>query len=219
MRYLIDDIVIYDDTRKTLANVKFEDEPVELTPGSVALLLEFFLSHPHRLFSKEDIGQVAFVGSLYSASESNVNKSLSLLRRSFMEAGADKNIITTVPSVGVIFNGHVTYLDDTKSISTGASFRRKKYSICFFLVFFAAWVGAFFLYYYYSSANKECSVLSRGDEGLYAKIKDSIPLIKTCRSPGIIINGARPSENTNKRYSLVAICSPEHSNCINYIKK
>ncbi|HDR2357172.1 TPA: hypothetical protein QCH65_004419, partial [Enterobacter roggenkampii] len=108
MRYLINDLIIYDAKLKTLTNKNFMGDSLELTPGSVAVLLDFFISYPHTLWNKAEIGKKAFADSAYSGSESNVNKSLSLLRRSFKELGADSNIITTLSSQGVVFDANIT---------------------------------------------------------------------------------------------------------------
>lgn len=218
MRYLINDLIIYDTKLKTLKNKNFVDDQLELTPGSVAVLLDFFISYPHTVWRKEEIGEKAFSNSSYSGSESNVNKSISLLRRSFKELGEDSNIITTLPSQGVVFNANVTAYDCVSVAPISArkitSCKKRSLLIASLLVTLTAIPG---LYYLDTLKAYECNLLNRGNSDAYALAEKNIKQLSNCKAPGIIINGAHEKNEFKKNYSLVAMCDQSSQSCLNFI--
>lgn len=220
MRFLINDLIIYDTTLKTLKNKNFLDDQLELTPGSVAVLLDFLISYPHSVWTKEEIGEKAFADSSYSGSESNVNKSLSLLRRSFKELGEDSNIIATLPSQGIVFNANVTSYGDV-SVPPVAS--RKTTSVKIRLILIACVLTSLTaipaLYYFDSLKPSECNLLNRGSSDAYAQAEKNLKQLRNCKAPGIIINGAHKKNESKKNYSLVAMCDQSSKNCVNFITK
>lgn len=220
MRFLINDLIIYDAKLKTLANRNYEDDSVKLTPGSVAVLLEFFISYPHAVWTKAEIGEKAFADSVYSGSESNVNKSLSLLRRSFKDVGEDSNVITTLSSQGVVFNANVTPYDDVSvaapPASHTASGKKRSVQIAVFLVTLTT---APALYYLTTFKSVECSLLNRGNLDAYIQAVTKIKELRSCKAPGIIINGVHKESEFKKNYSMVAICEHSSHSCLNFIKK
>lgn len=220
MRYLINDLIIYDAKLKTLTNKNFLDDSLELTPGSVAVLLDFFISYPHAVWNKAEIGERAFADSAYSGSESNVNKSLSLLRRSFKDVGEDSNIITTLSSQGVVFNANVTSYDDVSvepSPVRQTTFDKKRALLAACVL---ATLTAIPAVYYFTSLNaSECRLLNRGNPDAYALAVKKIDQLKKCKAPGIIINGVHKDNEFKKNYSMVAICEHSSHSCLNFIKK
>jgi DNA-binding winged helix-turn-helix (wHTH) protein len=220
MRYLINDLIIYDAHLKTLSNKNFLDDSLELTPGSVAVLLDFFISYPQTVWSKAEIGERAFADSAYSGSESNVNKSLSLLRRSFKDVGEDSSIITTLSSQGVIFNANVTSYDDVSVApitvrQTTSGKKRSLLAACVLVTLTA--ISA--LYYFTSLNASECRLLNRGDPDAYAVAVKNMEQISKCKAPGTIINGVHKENEFKKNYSMVAICDQSSHSCFNFIKK
>ncbi|PPS58514.1 hypothetical protein CRX72_18265 [Pantoea sp. BRM17] len=49
MRYIINHTIIYDAKAKTLSHRDDADNRISLTPGSVAILLDFFISYPDQI--------------------------------------------------------------------------------------------------------------------------------------------------------------------------
>lgn len=220
MRYLINDLIIYDAKLKTLTNKNFLDDSLELTPGSVAVLLDFFISYPHAVWNKAEIGERAFADSAYSGSESNVNKSLSLLRRSFKDVGEDSNIITTLSSQGVVFNANVTSYDDVSVDTitvrqTTSGKRRALLTVCVL----ATLTTIPALYYITSLNPSECRLLNRGNPDAYALAVKNIEQLRKCKAPGTIINGVHKENEFKKNYSMIAICEDSSLSCLNFIKK
>lgn len=220
MRYLINDLIIYDAKLKTLSNKNFLDDSLELTPGSVAVLLDFFISYPHTVWNKAEIGEKAFADSAYSGSESNVNKSLSLLRRSFKDVGEDGNIITTLSSQGVVFNADVTSYDDVSvdPVPVRQTTFDKKRSLLAACVLATLTISPA-LYYFTSLNVSECRLLNRGNPDAYALAVKNIEQLRKCQAPGIIINGVNKENEFKKNYSMVAICEHSSHSCLNFIKK
>lgn len=220
MRYLINDLIIYDAKLKTLSNKNFLDDSLELTPGSVAVLLDFFISYPHTVWNKAEIGEKAFADSAYSGSESNVNKSLSLLRRSFKDVGEDGNIITTLSSQGVVFNANVTPYDGVSvtPIPTHQTTSGKKNSVLIASIL-TMLIAIPSLYYFTTSSTSECSLLNRGNPDAYALAVKNLKQLRDCKAPGIIINGVHKNNEYKKNYSLVAMCDQSSHSCLNFIKK
>ncbi|HGA3141870.1 TPA: transcriptional regulator [Enterobacter hormaechei] len=219
MRYLINDLIIYDAKLKTLSNKNFLDDSLELTPGSVAVLLDFFISYPHTVWNKAEIGDKAFADSAYSGSESNVNKSLSLLRRSFKDVGEDGNIITTLSSQGVVFNASVTSYDDVPvdPVPVRQTTFNKKRSLLAVCVLATLTVFPALYYFTYLNAS-ECRLLNRGNPDAYALAVKNIELLRKCKTPGTIINGVNKENEFKRNYSMVAICEHSSHSCLNFIK-
>ncbi|WP_406909108.1 winged helix-turn-helix domain-containing protein [Klebsiella oxytoca] len=220
MRYLINELIVYDEKLKTLSNKNFFDDPIKLSPGSVAVLLDFFISYPHTVWNKADIGEKAFAESSYSGSESNVNKSLSLLRRSFKDVGEDSNIITTLPSQGVVFNGNVTPYDEVSVTPIPArqtTFGKKHSLLLAFILAVLITIPAW--YYFTTSSASKCSFLNRGNPDAYALAIKNIKQLRNCKAPGIIINGINEENEFKKNHSLVAMCDQSSNSCLNFIKK
>lgn len=219
MRYLINDLIIYDAKLKTLTNKNFLDDSLELTPGSVAVLLDFFISYPHTVWNKAEIGERAFADSAYSGSEPNVNKSLSLLRRSFKDVGEDSNIITTLSSQGVVFKANVTSYDDMSvyplPVLQTSGKNRSLLAACVLATLIAVPV-----FYYFTSLNPtECRLLNRGNPDAYALAAKNLEQLRKCKAPGTIINGLHKENEFKKNYSMVAICEQSSHSCLNFIKK
>ncbi|WP_454878807.1 winged helix-turn-helix domain-containing protein [Serratia inhibens] len=221
MRFLINDLIIYDANLKILMNVNFEEDPVELTPGSVAILLDFFISHPHVVWSKTEIGEQAFANSPYSGSESNVNKSLSLLRRSFRDAGEDSGIISTMPSLGVVFNASVrAYEADVSPLPIQTISLKRNLNRPLFLTALAG-MAVIILCFSVMKYKKptECILITRGDPVLFHKLTENITDMKNCRAPGVIINGVQKTSENRKNHSLLAKCDDSSRSCLNFITK
>lgn len=220
MRYLINDLIIYDAELKTLSNRNFEDDFIKITPGSVVVLLEFFISYPHIVWTKTEIGAKAFANTAYSGSESNVNKSLSLLRRSFKELGEDSNIFMTLSSQGVAFNASVAACDKAPLLPVQASRDRSniKPTVCIGGVLFVM-VAIPALYFISSSEPTECILLTRGDTDAYVSVAKNIKELRNCNAPGVIVNGAHKFSSIGQNYSLVAVCDQSSQSCMNFIQK
>ncbi|HGA3108483.1 TPA: transcriptional regulator [Enterobacter hormaechei] len=226
MRYLINDLIIYDVTLKTLSNRNFEEDSIELNPGSVAVLLDFFISYPHKVWTKPEIGEMAFLSSPYSGTESNVNKSLSLLRRSFKEVGEDSNIISTISNSGVVFNASVVPYEDAPVGSTKTNSKRalltKKYktkTIVLGVLLLSILSYSILVYISNSQIPSECNFLIKGDQKEFVSYVANIKAFKNCKAPGIIISSVRKKSSYKKNYSLAAKCDAESSSCLNYIQK
>lgn len=219
MRYLIENLIIYDSSCKTLENVNYTDAPIELSPGSVAVLLEFFLSHPETIWGKDEISALAFTDTIYSGSDSNVNKCLSILRRTFAEAGGDPGIFKTIPLQGVAFTGKViTYAENDSST-------QRNHTKQMVIILGGLLISTIAIFLSVSSYKKhlhqeqQCLLISRGDTLLFEKLRDTIPEIDKCRAPGVIINGVNRFSEKKLNYSLISVCDSKHDECINYIKK
>lgn len=220
MLFLINDLIIYDSKLKTLSNKNFLDDSIELKSGAVVVLLDFFIRCPYTTWTKAEIGEKAFADSSYSGSESNVNKSLSLLRGSFKDVGEDSSIIATLSSQGVVFNANVTPYDRSSAAPNPASQRIscKKRSVLIVCVL-AILIAASLFYYINTLKAPKCSLLNRGHPDAYALAKKNTKQLSNCKAPGIIINGARNENQLQKNYSLVAMCDQFSPNCSNFIKK
>ncbi|MCU6172054.1 winged helix-turn-helix domain-containing protein [Enterobacter bugandensis] len=220
MRYLINDLIIYDAKLKTLTNKNFLDDSLELTPGSVAVLLDFFISYPHTVWNKAEIGERAFADSAYSGSESNVNKSLSLLRRSFKDVGEDSNIITTLSSEGVVFNANVTPYESVSVAPTPSRQTTSFKKISVLIACVLATLTVIPALYYFNTINEsECILINRGNPDAFAQTKKNISQLSNCQAPGIIINGVHKENQFKKNYSLVAMCDQSSHSCLNFIEK
>lgn len=220
MRYLINDLIIYDAELKTLSNRNFEDDFIKITPGSVVVLLEFFISYPHTVWTKTEIGAKAFTNTAYSGSESNVNKSLSLLRRSFKEVGEDSNIIMTLSSQGVAFNASVAAYDEAPLSPVQASHGTSSIKPIVYIggVLFTMFAIPAF-YFINASEPTECTLLTRGNTDEYMAVTKNMKELSNCNAPGIIINGARKFSGIGKNYSMVAVCEQSSQSCLNLIQK
>ncbi|HCR4009778.1 TPA: hypothetical protein OOF29_002729 [Morganella morganii] len=220
MRYLINDLIIYDAKLKTISNRNFEDDSIKLTPGSVAVLLDFFISYPHTVWTKTEIGEKAFADSTYTGSESNVNKSLSLLRRGFKDVGEDSNIITTLPSQGIVFNANVIPYDDVSAVPVQASCSVPNKKRCVLIAVILATLIIIPSFHYFSTLETSgCRILNRGNLDAYVLLSKNIKELSNCKAPGVIINGAHQIDNFKNSYSLVAMCDRLPHNCLNYIQK
>ena len=220
MRYLINNLVIYNAELKTLSNRNFEDDSIELTPGSVAVLLDFFISYPDTVWTKNEIGAKAFANSTYSGSESNVNKSLSLLRRCFKDVGEDSNIIMTLPSQGFVFNASVASYDDVSPLpiqTSRATSNIKRAILISGVLAIVTVIPAF--YFISTSESTKCMLLNRGDPDAYVTAEKNIKELGNCNAPGVIINGAHKFNSFRKNYSLVATCEQSSHTCLNFIRK
>lgn len=220
MRYLINELTVYDDNIKTLMNINYEEDAVKLAPGSVAILLEFLIRNPNVVWQKKEIGERAFSESLYSDSESNVNKSLSLLRRSFQDVGEDRKIISTLPSQGIVFNAKVREYDkDTYPHSMNVSRTKKNVKLCLFITGVVGLVGAALCIFLLKDLKRsDCASISRGSNEVFQKLSKDIEEIKECRAPGVVIDGATENTGGRKTYLLRAICEETAHSCTNFIE-
>lgn len=222
MRYLINNLIVYDSKMKTLVNVNFTEDVLELTPGSVATLLDYFISHPHVVLEKKEIIEKAFADSPYSGSESNINKSLSILRRSFRDVGEDGSIISTMPSLGFVFNANVEGYEEVARLGTVKNIKdkinNKKHQLCaIFLVITTLAVMLFFIMN--SSEMDSCKIILRGFNIPKNKEVEVAPETKRCIAPGVIINAPQNKSEKNKTHSLMAICDSSSESCLNLIRK
>ncbi|UVZ93280.1 winged helix-turn-helix domain-containing protein [Enterobacter hormaechei] len=228
MRYLINNLIIYDVNTKTLTNKNYVEDSIELTPGSVAVLLDFFISYPHKVWTKAEIGEKAFSSSPYSGTESNINKSLSLLRRSFKDVGEDSNIISTLSTLGVVFNASVVPYE-MESTPLPLADKPAKLSLIhlrlktiLFAVGGGILISCFLLYYFLSEHKKqtECVFeIKAGNKQDYSTYVENVIEFKTCKAPGVIISNVQNKSAFKNNYSLVAKCDSEESECFNLIKK
>lgn len=219
MQYLIDNAVIYDAENKTLNHVTSGEDLIDLTPGSLVVLLDFFISHPHTIYSKQEIGEIAFKDSLYSGSEANINKSLSLLRRCIKDAGGREDMISTLTSQGVFFNATVIDIKSVgtqgdKAISTRIINAKSLFALV--VVIFIVLIILFFKFFHKNQL--ACEVINIGDEKIFNNIKEKVSELDGCKS-GLIINGVQKPNDLNKKYSLVAKCEQSTDYCINIIRR
>lgn len=221
MRYLINHSIIYDAKAKTLSHRDDADNKISITPGSVAILLDFFISYPDQIWTKAELGQRALDHSPYSGSEANVNKSLSLLRRYLSDLGAEREVLATVPHQGIIFSAAVTEYPASATESLASAKRtpaphRRRFllpaSILLLIIITA--VTASFL-----TARPGCITIERGDRDSLSGLREKLDDFALCQRPAVTIDGIRDSKLSGQRYSMIAVCPQDDRQCINYIEK
>lgn len=148
MQYLLENIVNYVEESRILRSV---DDEVKL-PVAAARLLTFLIAHNHCQVSRDEIlnkvwGQYGLVQS-----DNNLNRNISILRKSLHQFGL-KDVIETIPKQGFKLHCQLKIVCVNNSPSIKASVKKishsrffKKYS-CAILLTTTFFIIAFFLYF------------------------------------------------------------------------
>lgn len=104
MIYTITDNIYFDDDKKVI----FSDEFKEELSITVANLLVIFLENSNQLVKREDLLLNVWEKNNLIPSDSNLNKNISLTRKSLASFGIH-GVIETVPKQGFIFHSHTEY--------------------------------------------------------------------------------------------------------------
>lgn len=218
MLFLINNIVIYDDRDKTLVNKKFLEPTVELTPGAVAVLLDFLIQNPNRIWSKEEIGEKAFSDGVYSGSDSNVTKSISILRRCFMDVGEDRDIISTIPMKGIVFNAEISFPEEVSlpEVNNSPFIVKKHLGIKLSIIVV---VSTLIISWFYFRSNEGCILINRGGLDTLNRTNPSHLEISECGPGDVMVNGGNAIDSISIKYFLTAKCEASSDFCINEIRK
>ncbi|MGE6981769.1 winged helix-turn-helix domain-containing protein [Kluyvera intermedia] len=215
MKYLINDRVLYDTERDVLQDCNGIFEEVALSPRSVSLLLSYLIGQTGVLLPKAELGTNALTGTGYSGSESNINKSISLLRRSFKDLGIDGNIIKTIPGEGFVFDATVEeYKVNNKKRKKTVFidlFIKRKSIILMTTSFFL--ISLIYLFYLNSV---DCIIINNGEDVKKHEVMSLFPEFKTCKMNSVTVNSAH-SDN-KRQYILTSNCHEDNNYCTNNIR-
>lgn len=104
MIYTIIDNIYFDDDKKII----FSDEHQEELSATVVNLLVMFLENSNQLIKREDLLLKVWEENNLIPSDSNLNKNISLIRKSLTSFGIH-GMIETVPKQGFIFHSHTKH--------------------------------------------------------------------------------------------------------------
>ncbi|ENF6040670.1 winged helix-turn-helix domain-containing protein [Citrobacter amalonaticus] len=102
MEYLLDNLVRYSEEQRLLTN---KDDEIKLSVTS-ARLLTLMIENNHAKIARNDILYLVWEKHDLVASEHNLNRNISILRKALQDLGL-KNVIETVPKQGFIFHCEV----------------------------------------------------------------------------------------------------------------
>lgn len=104
MRYLIDNVIIFDDAKNSLsnANTTFSTQLAATPTRLLAYLLE--RASEQKVVDRDTILIEVFDSHGARGTYSNLNQNLALLRKAFTLAGFKRDIVETMPRVGIRIN-------------------------------------------------------------------------------------------------------------------
>lgn len=148
MKYIIDDVVIFDNDQSTLTNTNTHDS-VSLTMTQT-IILDYILKSNGEVLSKDNIIDLFWHQHGITCSSHTFNQYVSVLRRNFDNLGI-QNIIISVPRLGVKINPDITVSEfsDVSDIAPAVIYFAKPIYfklITSFMVFIIALVIALLLY-------------------------------------------------------------------------
>lgn len=107
MKYLINNEIHFDSEEKTLKLATDDHRLIELKAGAMANLFEVLIEHNGQTITKEELYKLVWEDHGYKASASNLNKTISLLRKAIRDIGYDAELIATYPRQGLCFSAEV----------------------------------------------------------------------------------------------------------------
>lgn len=107
MKYLIDNIVAFDDKNGLLEN-NISGSSVVLSTTAIRIL-SYLLKNQGVVLSREEFFETVWGAYGQEASNNSLNQYLSVLRKSFRNVGLDHEIIITVPKQGFLIKAKVEY--------------------------------------------------------------------------------------------------------------
>ncbi|NJQ19805.1 hypothetical protein HCO69_09165 [Pantoea sp. LS15] len=114
MKYLIDNIVAFDDKNGLLENKKSGTSVVLST--TAIRILSFLLKNQGVVLSRDEFFETVWDAYGQEASNNSLNQYLSVLRKAFRNVGLEHEIIITVPKQGFLIKVNVDY--DEEDVST-----------------------------------------------------------------------------------------------------
>lgn len=113
MKYLIDNIVAFDDKNGVLEN-KNSGTSVVLSTTAIRIL-SFLLKNQGVVLSRDEFFETVWDAYGQEASNNSLNQYLSVLRKAFRNVGLEHEIIITVPKQGFLIKVNVDYDEDDVS--------------------------------------------------------------------------------------------------------
>lgn len=107
MKYLIDNIVAFDDKNGLLENKKSGTSVVLST--TAIRILSYLLKNQGVVLSREEFFETVWDANGHEASNNSLNQYLSVLRKAFRNVGLEHEIIITVPKQGFLIKVDVEY--------------------------------------------------------------------------------------------------------------
>jgi len=106
MRYIISLTVVFEPENKLLMLENNDLLTIELSLPTTRLLIEL-IKNNHQEVARELLIKNAWEDYGYTSSDSNLNNSISELRKAFSALGLDKDIIVTIPKFGFSLNADI----------------------------------------------------------------------------------------------------------------
>lgn len=110
MKYLIDNIVAFDDKNGLLEN-KMSGSSVVLSTTAIRILA-YLLKNQGVVLSREEFFETVWGAYGQDASNNSLNQYLSVLRKAFRNVGLDHEIIITVTKQGFLIKANVEYEEE-----------------------------------------------------------------------------------------------------------
>lgn len=100
MKYTLNNTLVFDVENQTIHMVNEDINVIELSSMMITRLLEALVEKAGEVLTREYLYQTVWENHGYKASASNLNKSMSLLRKAIRDTGYQDDIIETLPRQG-----------------------------------------------------------------------------------------------------------------------